>query len=120
MVRTLSYSIAVSKTTYCTHDHCHSFCTVQEMARVMQGVEIMIAMLPSSHSFYNFMSIDFYTCIAEDNLLDQCSTIIARIVDNSPGTTRRGRRSRTSFDMNSTLKMYRLDSEKVKDKLRKY
>ena len=87
---------------------------------MMQGVEIMIAMLPSSHSFYNFMSIDFYTCIAEDNLLDQCSTIIARIVDNSPGTTRRGRRSRTSFDMNSTLKMYRLDSEKVKDKLRKY
>ena len=93
---------------------------VQEITRVMQGVEIFIAMLAASPSFYNFMSVDFYTCLTEDNLLDQCSTVVARIVDGSTGTSRRGRRNRTGNDTNSTLKMYRLDSEKFKDKLRKY
>ena len=93
---------------------------VQEIARVMQGVEIFIAMLAASPSYYNFMSVDFYTCLTEDNLLDQCATIVARIVDSSTGTSRRGRRNRTGNDTNSTLKMYRLDSEKFKDKLRKY
>lgn len=91
----------------------------EEIARVMQGVDVFIAMLPASPGFYGFMSIDFYACLTEDNLLDQCSTVIARIVETSTGTTRRGRRNRNSTDVNSILKMYRLDSEKFKDKLRK-
>ena len=84
----------------------------------MQGVEIFIAMLPASPSRYNFMSIE----LAEENLSDQCSTVIARIVDNSrsTGTTRRWFQSLTVNDVTSTLKLYRLDSEKFKDKLRKY
>ena len=98
---------------------CMSSLFVQEIARVMQGVDVFIAMLPASPGFYGFMSIDFYACLTEDNLLDQCSTVIARIVETSTGTTRRGRRNRNSTDVNSILKMYRLDSEKFKDKLRK-
>ena len=91
----------------------------------MQGVEVLIVMLPvvsPNYRYYNFdfTTIDFFTYLTEDNLLDQCSTVIVRIVDNSTGTIRRSRRSRTNFDMNSTLKTYRLDSDKFKDKLRKY
>ena len=79
---------------------------------MMEGVEIFIAMLPTSHLIYNAMSNSFYRCLAEDNLLDECSTIIARIVDDCT--------SHPDYDINFILKKSRLDSENFKDRLRKY
>ena len=80
----------------------------------MQGVEIFIAMLPASNLIYNAMSTRFYACLAEDYLLDECSTIIARIVNDCSTC------SHPVNDINFILHKSRLDSEEFRDRLRKY
>lgn len=69
--------------------HCHSkelvftkpifLMTAQEMAGVMQGVDVML-MMSSSHPFaLDYMTLEFYECLIGDNLLDQCKAVVLRI-----------------------------------------
>ena len=54
---------------------------MQEIARVMQGVDVML-MLTSNHAFaLDYMTMEFYECLVGNSLLDQCKAVVLRIAD---------------------------------------
>ena len=93
---------------------------MQEVAQVMQGVEVFIAMVPNSLHYFNFMSQDFYHCLLSENLMDRCKVVVARLVRvEGSKMERRGRRNAKPMTPEALMKMHGLETEKLKSKLRK-
>ena len=92
---------------------------MQEVAQVMQGVEVFIALIPNYFHFSNFMSRDFYHCLLSENLMDRCKVVIARLVHvEGSKVERRGRRNAKPMTPEDLMKMHGLETEKLKSKLR--
>jgi hypothetical protein len=54
--------------------------TREEIAQVMQGVDVMLMMSSSNPFALDYMTLEFYECLIGDNLLDQCKAVVLRIV----------------------------------------
>ena len=88
---------------------------MQEVAQVMQGVEVFIALVPNH---FNFMSQDFYHCLLSENLMDRCKVVVARLVHvEGFKVERRGRRNAKPMTPEALMKMHGLETEKIKSKL---
>ena len=53
---------------------------LQEIAQVMQGVDVMLMMSSTNPFTLDYMTLEFYECLIGDNLLDQCKAVVLRIV----------------------------------------
>ena len=88
---------------------------MQEVAQVMQGVEVFIALIPNYFHFSNFMSRDFYHCLLSENLMDRCKVVIARLVHvEGSKAERRGRRNAKPMTPEDLMKMHGLGQENSK------
>lgn len=82
----------------------------------MQGVEIFIAVIPEFQFFYNMTGQEFIHSIIQENLLDKCRCIVARVVA-MPDLTRRGRHAPKRQSAEEIMREYGLDPKAFKDKL---
>ena len=85
----------------------------------MQGVEILIVVVPTMPGRINRVhGRNFYRSLIEENLMDVCSVVVARIVDNYDSSRHVG--SKPLTDPDAILKKQNMDLTKLKDKLCKY
>lgn len=83
----------------------------------MQGVDILVAVIPSSFHYYDFMSREFYHCLLSENLMDRCKFVIARLVNVEGSKQRRQRRNRKDMTPEAVMKMHGLETEKLNSQL---
>ena len=83
----------------------------------MQGVDIFIAIVPSTFHYYDFMSRDFYHCLLSENLMDRCKFVIARLVNVEGSKQQRRRRNAKDTTPEAVMKMHGLETEKINSKL---
>ena len=84
----------------------------------MQGVEILIAVVPIIPGRINRIhGRNFYRSLIEENLMDKCSAVVARIVDNYDRSRHGG--SKPDTDPSAILEKQNMDFTKFKDKLSK-
>ena len=94
------------------------FQLLQKVAETMKGVEILIAMIPTQpHFFDQIHGRKFYSSLIEDNLMDKCSMVVARIVDNYEAS---GHGDKPDTDPMTIMEKQNIDLTKFKEKLRKY
>ena len=86
---------------------------LQEIARVMQGVELLIGIMSSTPSYYNMFGRRFYKCLMEDTLMENCKALVVRIVNKEESSRPR------LTDPDQIMQRHGLDPARFGDKLRK-
>ncbi len=84
---------------------------------MMQGVEIFIAIIPEIQFFYNWMSQEFMQSMVQDNLMDSCWSVVARIVNDPEARKRLGRHAPKKMSAELLMKQHGIDPQAFKDKL---
>lgn len=86
----------------------------------MKGVEILIAVIPTEFSFPELIhGHAFYRSLIEDNLMDKCSMVVARIVDSNEVSSG-GHVDQPDTDPWTIMEKHNIDFTKFKEKLSKY
>ena len=80
---------------------------------MMQGVDVLISLMPAAPFSFMNMSHEFYSCLVEENLMEKCKTVIVRIVSVDWSSLRNVR----GLKAETIMKAQGLDPEKFKGKL---
>ena len=83
----------------------------------MQGVEILIAVFQTEPHFLNRIhGRNFYRSLIEENLMDKCSMVVARIVDNYDSSRHA---DKSDSDLKTVMERHSMDLTNFTGKLRK-
>lgn len=84
----------------------------------MQGVDVMLMMLTTQPGMFDFLGQEFYQCLIQDSLLDQCKAVVVRIGYAKTQDRSFGSQAPKHMTVDAILSRYGLkDAAAIKDKL---